>query len=67
MSAVKDHFSSHPSHMVGCGVAALLVAAAIVLGLPVLAALGAIACGAMMIGMMWMMFSMASKSGHSRS
>ena len=64
MSAVKDHFSSHPSHMLVCGVAALLVVVAIVFSLPALAVLGAVACGAMMIGMVWMMFSMAAKGRH---
>lgn len=64
MSAVKDHFSSHPSHMVGCGVAALLVVVAIVFSLPALAVLGVVLCGAMMIGMVWMMVSMASKARH---
>lgn len=62
MSAVKDHFSSHPSHMVGCGLAAVLVVVAIVLSLPALAVIGAVLCGAMMIGMVWMMFSMASRA-----
>jgi hypothetical protein len=42
----------------------LLVVAAIVFSLRALAVLGAVACGAMMIGMVWMMFSMASKSHH---
>jgi hypothetical protein len=64
MSAVKDHFSSHPSHMVGCGVAALLVAVAIVFNLTALAVLGAVLCGAMMIGMAWMMIAMVSKTRH---
>ena len=64
MSAVKGHFSSRPSHLVGCGVGALLVVAAIVFSLRALAVLGAVACGAMRIGMVWMMFSMASKSHH---
>ena len=64
MSAVKGHFSSHPSHMIGCGVAALLVVLAIVFSLPALAVLGAVVCGAMMIGMVWMMVSMASKAHH---
>jgi hypothetical protein len=50
--------------MLGCGVAALLVIAATILGLPVLAAFGAIFCGVMMIGMVWMMFAMASKARH---
>jgi hypothetical protein len=59
MRAVKDHFAQHTSHLVGCGVAALFVVAAIVFGLPVLAVFGALFCAAMMIGMVWMMFSMA--------
>lgn len=62
MSAVKDHFSSHPPHLMGCGVAALLVVVAIVVSLPALAILGAVFCGVMMIGMVWMMFSMVSKA-----
>jgi hypothetical protein len=64
MGAIKDHFAQHPSHMLGCGVAALLVIAAIVFGLPVFAAFGALFCGVMMIGMVWMMFGMASKARH---
>jgi hypothetical protein len=64
MSAVKNHFSSHPSHLVACGITGLLVVAAIVFTLPVLAILGAVFCGAMMIGMVWMMFSMAHKGSH---
>jgi hypothetical protein len=64
MSAVKVHMASHPSHMVGCGVAAVLVVVAIVFSLPVLAVVGAVVCGAMMIGMAWMMFSMAIRARH---
>jgi hypothetical protein len=64
MSTLKSHLSSHPSHLVGCGVAALLVIAAIVFSVPVLAVLGAALCGAMMIGMVWMMFSMAARARH---
>ena len=52
------------SHMMICGVAAVFVIAAIVFGVPVLAAFGALMCGAMMIGMVWMMVSMASKARH---
>ena len=63
MRAVKDHFAEHPSHLLGCGVAGLLVVAAIVFSLPILAVFGALMCGAMMIGMVWMMFAMA-KSRH---
>jgi hypothetical protein len=51
MGAVRDHLAHHPAHMLGCGIAALLVIAAIVFGLPVLAVFGAVFCGVMMIGM----------------
>ena len=64
MRAVKDHFAQHPSHLLGCGAAGLLVVAAIVFSIPILAVFGALMCGAMMIGMVWMMFAMASKSRH---
>ena len=64
MSAFKGHFAQHRSHMLGCGVAVLLVVAATVFGLPVLAAFGALMCGAMMIGMVWMMVAMGSKTRH---
>ena len=64
MGTVKAHFAHHPSHLLACGVAGLLVVAAIIFELPILAAFGALFCGAMMIGMVWMMFSMASKSRH---
>ena len=37
---------------------------AIVFGLPILAVFGALICGAMMIGMVWMMLSMVSKGRH---
>ena len=62
MKAVKDHFAQHTSHLLGCGVAGLLVVAAIVFGIPILAVFGALMCGVMMVGMVWMMYSMASKS-----
>ena len=63
MSAVRNHFAHHPAHLVGCGVAALLVVVAIVLGVPILAGFGALMCAAMMVAMVWMMVSMGSK-GH---
>jgi hypothetical protein len=50
--------------MLVCGVAALLVIVAIVFSAPILAVFGALMCGAMMIGMVWMMFSMVSKGRH---
>ena len=64
MTAIKEHFAQHTSHLLGCGAAALLVVAAIVFRLPILAVFGALICGAMMIGMVWMMFSMVSKGRH---
>jgi uncharacterized membrane protein len=63
MRAVKDHFAQHTSHLLGCVAAGLLVVAAIVFSVPVLAVFGALMCAAMMVGMVWMMFSMGSK-GH---
>jgi hypothetical protein len=63
MSAFKDHMSHHPSHMLGCAVAALLVIIAVVFSVPFLAVAGVVLCGSMMIMMVWMMVSMASK-GH---
>ena len=60
MNGVKEHFAHHPLHMAACGVAAVFVVAAIAFGAPVLAVAGGLMCAAMMIGMVWMMFSMAS-------
>jgi hypothetical protein len=62
MRAVREHFTHHTSHLLGCGAAAVLVAVAIVFKLPIVGILGALVCGAMMVGMVWMMVSMASKS-----
>jgi hypothetical protein len=64
MRAVRDDFAQHTSHLLGCVAAGLLVVAAIIFGLPVLAIVGALVCGAMMIGMIWMMFAMGSKHQH---
>ena len=64
MSAFKDHFTTHPSHLFGCAVAALFVIAAIVFSLPVLAIFGALMCGIMMIMMIWMMVGMVAKGRH---
>jgi hypothetical protein len=60
MRAVRDHFAQHRSHLLGCGVAGLLVVAAVVFSIPILAVFGALMCGVMMVGMVWMMFSMVS-------
>ena len=64
MNAVKEHFAQHRLHLLGCAAAGFLVLAAIVFSVPALALFGALFCGAMMIGMVWMMFSMASKGQH---
>jgi hypothetical protein len=58
--AIRQHFSHHRLHMVGCGFAALLVVVAIVFSLPALAILGALMCGTMMIAMAWMMVGMTA-------
>jgi hypothetical protein len=59
--AVRQHFADHRLHMLGCVFAAMLVIAAAVFGVPVLAVLGALMCGAMMIAMVWMMVGMGTK------
>jgi hypothetical protein len=63
MSALREHFANHPFHLVGCGAAVLLVVIAAVFSVPVFAIFGALMCGAMMIGMVWMMIAMGSKGG----
>lgn len=62
--AVRDHFAEHWLHIVGCMLAAVLVIAAVIFGAPVLAILGALMCGGMMIMMVWMMVGMAAKHRH---
>jgi hypothetical protein len=59
--AVRQHFAHHRLHMLGCVFAAMLVVAAAVFGVPVLAVLGALMCGAMMLMMVWMMVGMAGR------
>jgi hypothetical protein len=59
--AVRQHFAEHRLHMAGCMFAAMLVIAAAVLGAPILAILGALMCGGMMLMMVWMMVGMAGK------
>jgi hypothetical protein len=61
MNTVRHHFAGHPSHLLGCGGAIVLVVMAAVLGLPVLAVLGGLLCATMMIGMVWMMVAMGAK------
>jgi hypothetical protein len=62
--AVREHFAEHRFHMVGCLLAALLVIAALVIGAPVLAIVGALLCGGMMVMMVWMMVGMAGHHRH---
>jgi uncharacterized membrane protein YccC len=64
MSALKEHFIHHRSHLLGCALAALLVVVAIVFSIPILAVIGGALCASMMVMMVWMMFSMASKGHH---
>jgi hypothetical protein len=64
MTTVKDYFTRHPSHLLGCGVAALFVVAGIVFSLPVLAIFGVLMCGTMMLMMVWMMVGMVAKHRH---
>jgi hypothetical protein len=61
MNTVRHHFADHRSHLLGCGVAVVLVVMAAVVGLPVLAVLGGLLCATMMIGMAWMMVAMGAK------
>jgi hypothetical protein len=59
--AVRQHFGHHPLHMTVCVFAGLLVVTAAILGAPVLAVVGALMCGGMMLMMVWMMVGMAAK------
>jgi hypothetical protein len=59
MTAIRQHLTEHRSHMVVCALAAVLFITGIAVGLPVLAVLGVLMCGAMMVGMVWMMVSMS--------
>lgn len=60
MTALKEHFAHHRLHMIGCGVGCLSVITALIVGVPILAITGALLCGAMMVGMVWMMYAMRS-------
>jgi hypothetical protein len=59
MNAIRVHFAAHRSHMAVCALAGVLFITGIAVGTPVLVVLGALMCGAMMLGMVWMMVSMA--------
>lgn len=58
--ALRDHFRHHPLHMAACAAACVVVIVGAVFSAPVLAGVGAFACGAMMVGMVWMM----ARHGH---
>ena len=64
MSAIKDHFTHHRGHLLGCAAAAVLVIIAVIFELPILAILGGLLCASMMIMMVWMMVWMVSKGHH---
>jgi len=64
MRAAKDHFAEHHSHMLLCAAAGVLAIGAIVFSVPILAVFAVLMCGAMMVGMVWMMLSMVSKGRH---
>jgi hypothetical protein len=63
MSNIRNRLGHHYMHA-ACGVAAVLIIAAFAFDIAPLAMLGALFCGAMMIGMVWMMVSMAGKGHH---
>jgi hypothetical protein len=58
---VRPYFGDHRWHMVGCLVAVVLIATAVIVGAPVLAIAGALICGTMMVAMVWMMVAMVAK------
>ena len=64
MTAIRHHFAEHRLHMVGCVAGGIALIVAIILGVPILGILGGLFCAVMMIGMVWMMFSMGSHRGH---
>jgi hypothetical protein len=55
MTAVREHFAHHRRHMLGCGVAGLMIVTGVVLSIPALAIVGAVACAAMCASMIRMM------------
>ena len=55
MQALRQHVAHHPLHMAVCSLAVVFVIAAGIIGVPLLAVAGAVMCGTMMIGMVWMM------------
>ena len=64
MNAVKEHYAHHRLHLLGCAAAGIAIILAVSLDAPVLAIAGGLFCATMMIGMVWMMFGMASGHRH---
>jgi hypothetical protein len=57
MTAIRGHFAEHRSHLLACAFAAVLIVTGIAVGFGALVVLGAVMCGVMMVGMVWMMVS----------
>ena len=57
MTALKEHLAHHRRHMLGCGVAGLIMVTGFVFSIPALAIVGAVACAAMCVSMVRMMFT----------
>jgi hypothetical protein len=55
MAAFTEHIAHHPRHMIACVVGALVMVIGFALDLPVVAAVGAVACAAGCGSMIWMM------------
>ena len=60
MNPIKEHFAHHRLHMLGCAAGCVAIIVAVAVGAPILALLGGLFCATMMIGMVWMMVTMAS-------
>ena len=58
---LRHQLAHHRRHLAGCALAVVFVFVATAFDLPLLAALGALLCGAMMLSMVWMM---ARHGGH---
>jgi hypothetical protein len=55
MDVLKEHLARHQRHMLGCGVAASVLVIGLILSIPSVAIVGAVACGAMCLSMVRMM------------
>jgi hypothetical protein len=57
MTSLKEHLVHHRRHMLGCGIAALILVTGIVLSIPAVAIVGGLACAAMCVSMIRMMLT----------